>query len=552
MKKYKFDHQDNTWTTLISNGIKENTLNDVTDQFVKQLQTDQENLNKNNPITDCALFTPRLYSATDKQHQVGHLIATKLFPINDAKPANVNKKWTYIQYQRCLSKLSYAFMTQIEKEQTLNSQFREVRKTHQRKYFCELKNRPLSDLILNPTPMPVTVAPLEELEPFYNHLTLNTPVTEPIKEFIRGVQYNDGRMDLCKQVVGPPHIGKLMQSLKNNTHIEHFLLGNNIIGLNGAKAINEFLLNEHAPKIKTWYLAGNEIDSASAQLLYEALKDDTICEALWLKRNPIKPLGAVYIAKLLESNNHIKILDLCNTGILDEGINYIFQALYKNTTLKHLYLDADGITIEGAKCIAKYFDYLVENNKKGLTSLWVDINKLDDTGVILIAQSLKNYKYLKRFVAGSNMISDVGTKAICDALTDSPCIVLDLGLYKSTSDLNCLPNNMGDKGAQHIAEFIKNNKSVEVLSTLHNDITVEGITMINDALQQNNTLMFLYYEQYAVDISQSIRLSIRNKLTENIKNKYNLTYDEFVNNKLRYIKGSTKLKNIDSVYRNRM
>ena len=53
-------------------------------------------------------------------------------------------------------------------------------------------------------------------------------------------------------------------------------------------------------------------------------------------------------------------------------------------------------------------------------------------------------------------------------------------------------------------------------------------------------------------IPHSIRLSIKNKLTENIKNKYNITYDEFVSNKLRYIKGSTKLKNIDSVYRNRM
>ena len=111
---------------------------------------------------------------------------------------------------------------------------------------------------------------------------------------------------------------------------------------------------------------------------------------------------------------------------------------------------------------------------------------------------------------------------------------------------------MGDKGAQHIAEFIKYNKSIEVLSILHNNISSEGIAIINGALQQNNTLMFVYYEQYGVEIPHSIRLSIKNKLTENIKNKYNITYDEFVSNKLRYIKGSTKLKNIDSVYRNRM
>lgn len=48
-------------------------------------------------------------------------------------------------------------------------------------------------------------------------------------------------MDLCKVVVGPPHIGALMDSLKSNTFVKHFLLGNNIIGPTGAKHIAHFV-----------------------------------------------------------------------------------------------------------------------------------------------------------------------------------------------------------------------------------------------------------------------------------------------------------------------
>lgn len=70
------------------------------------------------------------------------------------------------------------------------------------------------------------------IEPYYN--------TELI-EFEKGVLYADGRIDLCKMVAGPRNIGDLMDSLKPNTFSRHFLLGNNVIGPTGAKAIASFI-----------------------------------------------------------------------------------------------------------------------------------------------------------------------------------------------------------------------------------------------------------------------------------------------------------------------
>ncbi|QKF94529.1 leucine-rich repeat protein [Fadolivirus algeromassiliense] len=554
MLKYKTENKDNQWKILLNNITNDETLQLAVSKFHHQLTQDNQKFLNKQDVTDCAFNAPRISSSLDKKYNIAHLIAYQLYPIDlTKKDQTAQRKWSYIQYQRLLSTLSKAFSEQLEKEETLKSQFREVRKTHQRKYFCELKNKPMSCHITNPTPMPVQVSPIEELQPFFDHLSSNGEVTIPHMEFKRGVQYNDGRMDLCKQVVGPPHIGKLMASLKNNTNIEHFLLGNNIIGINGANAISEFLLNEHKPQIKTWYIAGNEIDEEGSKLIARALKNDTVCESLWLKRNPIKPLGAKYLGEMLEVNKTIKILDLDNTGILDEGTKYLMESLKKNTTLKHLYLDANGLTFTGAQYIAQYFDHMVATNQKGITSLWIGINRMDDEGAVVIANSLKNYKHLKRLCFNSNRLSEKGTKALCDALVDHENLILfDLGIYKSTSDLGELPNNMGDLGAEIIADFIKKNKSVKILSVLHNDISEHGIEVLANALKENDSIDWLYYEQYGTGISQPIRQTISNKLESNIKNHYNVSMGEYCSNILRYVKGSKKLKNIDSIYRNKM
>ena len=92
------------------------------------------------------------------------------------------------------------------------------------------------------------------------------PHKSPMLEFERGIIYEDGRLDLCKQVVGPTHIGKLMESLEPNHHIRHFLLGNNAISTTGANSIAEFL-RKYPDRIETWYLAGCHITRQGLSLL---------------------------------------------------------------------------------------------------------------------------------------------------------------------------------------------------------------------------------------------------------------------------------------------
>jgi Ran GTPase-activating protein (RanGAP) involved in mRNA processing and transport len=398
---------------------------------------------------------------------------------------------------------------------------------------------------------------LSELNDFFNYLQSNRPVTinnhldsetsrlEPCMVFNRGALYEDKRMDLCKQVVGPNWIGKLMESLKPSEQVEHFLLGNNIIGPVGGKAIKDFLLSEHKPHIKTWYLAGNDLNAEAISDVVDGLLLDTDCEELWLKRNPLKPEGIMHIANLFTPLHiKIKVLDLHNTAVFDRGTQYLFEALKSNRCLDFLYLDANGITEIGANYVAEYFDYLVLNDLKGITSLWIDMNKIGNNGVMRICQSIRNYKYLERISFGSTGITDECIDTIVECLSNHPKLLfLDLGMYKSTADMGLVTNNIGDVGAIKLCELIKRTKTIKYMSIMMNGITERGLNAIADAIQENNSLIYFDYTQYGVGISQQMLNDIKNKLKSNMNE---------TDVKLRILKHGQSIRYIDSIYRNNM
>jgi Ran GTPase-activating protein (RanGAP) involved in mRNA processing and transport len=283
--------------------------------------------------------------------------------------------------------------------------------------------------------MPVEVASQDELMPFMKFLDSDEKIIAKTQEksviledcikFTRGALYPDGRLDLCKQVVGPDHIELLMKSLKNNSQITHFLLGNNIINYQGAKAIAEYLTTPHKSKIQTWYIAGNAIDKDGIAL---------ISKALWLKRNPLNPIGIKHISDMLKVNTTLKILDLHNTAVFDEGLIYLVEGLRLNRTLRHLYLDANAITPKSIVYLANYFKELTKKKEKGIHSLWIEINRLNDEGICILLDALKDYSYLKRLNIGSNGITYISAKKLYETFKNNKSLsVLSLGCYKSTA-----------------------------------------------------------------------------------------------------------------------
>ncbi len=554
------------WRQLLDTLKSDSQCNimNVATQFANQLKIDEHNMSTNNDVTECALVCPSRRSHHDKLCGIGKMIAKILFPVSEEdemkdKPPIVHNTWMCMQYQRLLSKLRACYKTQLKNKMDEKHAYTIARMNDQRHNFCTLKKRDISYEVSVPEPMPVEVASFQDLEPFFNHVKQNIKCepkdSKDYIEFKRGAYYMNGRIDMCKQVVGEPWIRSLTESIKSNPWIEHFLLGNNIVDTEGAEAIAEFITKskDHPCHIKTWYIAGNLINSHGVGLIAEALSNDHYAESLWLKRNPLMPDGMMKLGEMLKKNKSLQILDLHNVACFDQGASFLFDGLKENRTLDILYLDANGITSEGTKFIASYFDHLVEHDLKGLGTLYCGVNRLDDEGAIILAQSLKNYKHLERLILGSNRITYTGADAIFNALTDhQKLIVLDLGMYKSTSDLKELPNNLGDQSVPSICNFIKNNKSVKIFSIIHNDITVQGLELIADVLESNHTILNIAYEQYGLEIPVKLRQKLTALMERNINDSMGIHLGEFNNKYARNLRHGDKIKFIDSIYRNKM
>lgn len=473
-----------------------------------------------------------------------------------------------IHWQRLVAKISKAYLDVKLKEAAIKAEFKTNRLLeHQRGNWCCLLKREIKQAIGKPTAMPVDIAPKEELLDFFTHLSENKSID--FQKFTRGAVYPDGRMDLCKQVVGPLWIGDLMDSLKTNTNIEHFLLGNNITNTEGGKAIGKFLQEPHACKIKTWYLAGSDFNAEAIKYICEGLAVDFDCEALWLKRNPIYAEGITHLAQLLKHNKTIKILDLHNCGVglkstaynaenpyenhlTTKGIEVLFDALKFNTTLKHLYLDANAIQEDSIKFIADYFKFKTAIKETGITSLWIDMNKIGDAGIELLCTSLKDYP-IKRLCIGSTMISEIGMKAVTEAFKNHEFLkVLDLSLYKSTADMGMIPNNISNDGYKSICELIETNRSILYFNISMNNIDSEHMAKIAKSLESNDKIIYFYYKQYGQEIKQEVITQINTILERNCK-KFESDTKIVPNNEYqRMLKHSYKVKNIDSIYRNNM
>merc|ERR1712137_887951 len=349
----------------------------------------------------------------------------------------------------------------------------------------ELLQAPLSSEILHPRPQPVVPCELEQLDPLLDWLQKNEIPVEQTA-FTKGTIVPDGRLDLCKQVIGPQGIDPLLCSMTGNEQVKRLLLGNNIIGDEGAKSIAKAIRNNAVPNMDTWYIAGNNISEVGIQPICEALYSSVNIKALWLKRNPLLPAGVRHVAGLLKHNRSIVTLDLDNCGVLDEGVSYLVEGLKENPTVLHLYLGVNGITHEGVSTLAQY----LATPSASLATLFLSVNRVGDKGCEILSTMFEKNVHLRRLSLASNRIGDKGVEALVNGLIASkhPLSLLDLGFTKSTWAVRELGNRIGDDGAKSLARLLENNSTLHSLFLLNNIIEDEGILALSKALESNSTL----------------------------------------------------------------
>jgi Ran GTPase-activating protein (RanGAP) involved in mRNA processing and transport len=332
---------------------------------------------------------------------------------------------------------------------------------------------------------PITPCDSAELEPLLTHLSGDTPVIGSAV-FPRGTLVEDGRLDLCKQSLGPENCQRLVAALEGNTQVRSLMLGTDGIGDSGAAAVAELATKN--PRLEVLYLGCNKIGPAGAEALSDALAENTSVTGLWLKRNPLGPEGGAKLAAMLHTNQRLRVLDLVNTDLRASGFEAIIAALCEaNTSIERLYLSGNGLGPSQAHGLARLL-----RDAPSLNALLLSVNRLSDDGALALAEALKDNTTLEELDLASNGIGTAGALAVLKAALAHPRLqTLSLGYTRSTRVLGSAANALSDRGAFALAALLPTAKNLRRLDLRRNGLSKRGVAALLEALEQNHTLVDL-------------------------------------------------------------
>jgi diketogulonate reductase-like aldo/keto reductase len=446
-------------------------LADVTDSaryvelVAQRLEQDQRALQSGLTVSDTALNLPAHSNRQLWTDPIAKQLALRLFPVVAPK----TEESSYGRFRDLVRKLRSRAQAQQEAAPKLKKLSCSLPALHPAlgpERFVD--GEPVSAAIAYPEAMPVEVAPVEELAPFFDFLRdpaqLGGEALDPSEAplvFTRGAYYSDERMDLCKQVVGPDHIGALCDAVERPFHaqpapdwgrVRHFLLGNNIAcrgdSRSSARAFARLMENP-AVTIETWYLAGNDIGPEAMGVIARALENNLHARALWLKRNPLGTGGGAELGRLLAKNRTLSLLDVHNTGLFDEGVEALARAFEEakgELRLEHLYASANALSARGVRALGTVITTQLPR-PCSLVSLNLSLNRLGNAGLDAFVAILETGALagLERLDLGSiGLVRPDLSRLVSALLQHCPKLrSLDLGTYLSTRDLGEKANLLG-------------------------------------------------------------------------------------------------------------
>jgi len=316
-----------------------------------------------------------------------------------------------------------------------------------------------------------------EFGPLLRRLGDPAPVAG-VEAYTRGTLQPDGRLDLCKQGLGPVAVREVLAAAVASEHPRHLLLGTNALGPAGVEAVAAAMTGGH--RIETVYLGCNHITDVTP--LADRLAGDATVTGLWLKRNPIGDAGVAAIARALRTNTSVRTLDLFNTAVTEAGLGHLADALAtRPRPVERLYLGGNGLGPSAAPVLARLV-------RCGVIDLSLSVNHLGDSGLVALASALDRLDRPVGLGAGGNGLSPAGVADLAARLHLFDR--LDLARPPSERILGAVSNVVGDRGAVALADRLPGSP-VRRLDLRHTGITGRGAKALLAALDRATALEYL-------------------------------------------------------------
>ncbi|XP_062379287.1 protein phosphatase 1 regulatory subunit 37 [Sardina pilchardus] len=221
-----------------------------------------------------------------------------------------------------------------------------------------------------------------------------------------------------------------------------------------AQALSKALL---ASRLTVLHLERASLSGRPLFTLVGTLKQNVVLQELSLAGNGLNSYqDAMQLGDLLSSNRCLRLLDLSNNVLADEGLEEICA----------------GLT----------------SPQSGLRSLVLLDNQITHAGMVPLASVLPDLKTLESLKLDQNQLQNEGVHILKEALMRNRSI-LDLGL--ADTQITC-------EGAVALAEFMAESPQIRRLDVRRNHILCGGVMAISLALRINRSLI-------AVDLDQATK-----------------------------------------------
>ncbi|WP_093507882.1 ribonuclease inhibitor [Streptomyces sp. Ag109_O5-10] len=297
---------------------------------------------------------------------------------------------------------------------------------------------------------PVVPRPAAELAPLLDWLRAGRPAGERL-DFTAGTALPDGRLDLCKQDVGPAGAALIAEALgEGPTPVRHLLLGTDALGDAGAEAVAG-----SGAEVETLYLGCNGITASGACRIADQLRaSPQVVTGVWLKRNPLGGGGGRAAAELIASARSLRTLDLVQTGLDPDAAAVLADALLaaagNGRRIERLFAGGNPLGAAGARALAA----VVAGG--GLGELYVSAARLGDAGALELAAALDRAPYgrLTRLAVASNGIGPAAAARLVTAAAGAGVTLLDLGRVRAAAVLAAGDNRIDLAAADTIGRAL--------------------------------------------------------------------------------------------------
>merc|ERR1712137_182827 len=251
------------------------------------------------------------------------------------------------------------------------------------------------------------------------------------------------------------------------------------------------------PNIKRLHLENSGIGNQGLRVLSEAIYDTTKAIELREKAKLHRELTPAEIEEDLRPRGcHLELLNIaCNAFTINslEECLAVERLVSLTKTISHLDLSRCSLGVAAGEAIGKG---LVGH--PSLTFLNLSGNKLEEYGVKKLCKGLHENSILKTLDLSRNNMSGRGASGVSQLLSNPKCGLETLSLYG---------NFIGIEGARFIATALESNSTLTDLDLGLNRMRPKGINAIATSIKKNSTLQILRLKQNFINDKSAIELA---------------------------------------------